>query len=97
MDSIDAKMFARFLIERMREYGHELNAYRAVFENFKLLLPPGKAQEWLELYRNAPEFRALTDKQFSGLDELVEQLGEDVQAKALLELLEKWKPEGEPN
>ncbi|MGO9517708.1 MAG: hypothetical protein ACLPND_11730 [Candidatus Korobacteraceae bacterium] len=96
MDTIDTKMFARFLIKRMRECNHELNAHRAVLENFKLLLP-GKPEEWLELYRNAPEIQALTEKQFAGLDELVERLGEDLQAKALLELLEKWKPDGEPN
>jgi len=97
MDTIDAKMFAQFLIQQMRKYTHELNAYRAVFENFKILLPPGKAQEWLEMYRNAPEIQAVTERQFSGLDELVEQLGEAHQAKALLELLQKWKPDGEPN
>lgn len=100
MDTIDAKMFARFLIRRMREYSHELNAYRAVIENFKAFLPLGtedKIQELLAFYRKSPEIQTLTEKQFAGLDELVEQLDGDHQAKALLEWLEKWHPNREPN
>ncbi|HEX4007440.1 MAG TPA: hypothetical protein VHX60_14790 [Acidobacteriaceae bacterium] len=96
MDGINAKQFARFLLHQLRKYNHELNAHRAVVENFKVLLP-GKAEEWLELYRNSPEIRSLTDKQFAGLDAIVEQLAEGQEMKALVELLQNWKPDGEPN
>jgi DNA phosphorothioation-dependent restriction protein DptG len=97
MDGVNAKMLAQFLSQRMREYGHELNVYRAVVENFKLLCPQINADHFLEFYRKAPAILEITEKQFAGLDELVEQLDEDLQAKALLEFLEKWKPNGEPN
>ena len=65
MDAIDAKTLTRFLIKLMREYSNELNAHRAVFENFRELLPAGKAQEWLEMYRNAPAIQAVTGMQFA--------------------------------
>lgn len=96
MEVINARQFVNFLIKRMREYSHELNAHRAVLENYKLLLPE-KVDEMLEHYRKAPAIQALTEKQFAGLDLIVEQLGEDPQEKALLEFLEKWNPIGEPN
>lgn len=97
MDGANAKTLAQFLVQRMREYGHELNAYRAVVENFKRFCPEINVPHLLEFYRKAPAIQEVTEKEFAGLDELVERLDEDLQAKALLEFLEKWKPSGEPN
>jgi len=97
MEAVNARQFANFLIKRMREYAQELNAHRAVLENYKQVLSPERVNEMLDHYRRAPAIQALTEKQFADLDQLVEQLGEDPAETALLELLERWNPTGEPN
>jgi hypothetical protein len=92
----EQKRLLRFLLKRLRWYHHELNLYRAAFMN---LSDPARVQleQMREHYRHSSEIQAVTEKEFSFFDELVEQLDEDQLQKAVRELLGDYKGDGEPN
>lgn len=96
MNSDERKSLIRFLIFQLRERSLDVIAYRAVFLNLDALEREEMMKLW-KLYRSSEPIQLKLEKEFHGLDELVEQLEEAPDLKALQTLLERFSPDGEPN
>jgi hypothetical protein len=95
MDSSDKKLFARYLLRRLKEYHHEMLSLRVTGQIAEENGFPFRAT--LKNARQSPDVQKRTDRFFEGFEELIEQLGEESPQTALLKFLQEWEPSGEPN
>jgi hypothetical protein len=98
MDTEEQRRFLRYVFRRMKEFHHELTVYRLAVQIIKDDgFPTSRVDAILQSARVSEEVQAATDKWFAGFDELIEQAAESGRDQALLKLLERYKPDGEPN
>lgn len=95
MDANKQKQFICFLAKQLREYHHELNAYRvtgviAEREGFPF-------QATLETALHSEDVHKRTDQFFEGFQELIDSLDEATSDKALSDWLQKLRVDGKPN
>ena len=96
MTNEEQRKFLRFVVKQLKACHRELTVYRAVMQVVK---DAGiqDLNEVLDEARHSKEIQQATDAFFAGFDELLALPPEEDPREALLRLLEKWKPQGEPN
>jgi hypothetical protein len=96
MNDEQQKRFIRYLAKRMKTLHRELLAHQA----FAQYLKENGYQDVdaiIESARQSPEVQASHNAFFHGFDELIPPADEDILEQDLRELLQGWKPDGEPN
>ncbi len=96
MTNEEQRKFLRFVVKQLKACHHELTVYRAFAQVVK---DRGfqDVEEVLDDGRHSEEIQKVTDAFFAGFDELLELPPEEDPRAALLKLLQRWKPRGEPN
>jgi hypothetical protein len=96
VDAEQERKFLRFVIKQLKACHHELTVYRA----FAVIVKEHgfrDVDEVLDEARRSEEIRKATEAYFAGFDELLELPPEEDPRERLLKLLQRWKPDGEPN
>jgi hypothetical protein len=96
MTDEEQRRFLRFVVKQLRACHHELTVHRAVLQLVKDRGVQG-VDEVLDDARHSEDIRKVADVFFAGFDELIEQASGVDRDRALLKLLEQYKPDGEPN
>ena len=96
MDEREQRQFIRFLANEVKLYFREVLAYQLVLDLLKDSGIPG-IDDLMEMARNSPIVQAGFEKQFEHFDELLPPSDEELSEEALRDLLQHWKPMGEPN
>jgi len=96
MDELEQSIFIRYLVKRLKESWCELTAHRIFAE---ILRANGyqDVDKILAVARADPSLPEEMGRHFAWIDKLIPPLESEILEKALLEYLEKWKPDGEPN
>jgi hypothetical protein len=98
MNKEEQRTFLQYVFRRMKELHRELTIYRTLVQVMQDEgFPAFRVAAILKEARKSEEVQAATDKWFARFDELIEQAAESGQDQALLKLLERYKPDGEPN
>ena len=96
MDELEQRIFIRFLTGKLKEYWRELAAHRIFAETLRAN-GYQDVDKILAAARAYPSLPEEMDRHFAWLDKLIPPLESEIQEKALLEYLQKWQPDGEPN
>jgi len=96
MTKVQQRKFLRFVVKQLKACHHELTVYRAVIQVVKDA-GVSDVDEVLEEARHSEEIQKVTDAFFADFDELLALPPEEDPREALLKLLKRWKPRGEPN
>jgi hypothetical protein len=96
VDEREQKSFILFLAKEWKASVREVLAYQLLVQRLKKSGVP-KLNEFLEQCRQAPELESHLDAQFAELEKMLPMPAEASVDQALLELLAKHKPSGEPN
>ncbi len=96
MDEREQRQFIRFLANEVKLYFREILVYQFVLDLLKEGGIPG-IEGLLETARNSLVVQARFDKQFEHFEELLPPSDDELSEQALRDLLERWKPTGEPN
>jgi hypothetical protein len=92
----EQRQFIRFLAMRLKSLYRELTVYRIFAETLKEMGQPG-LDVVMESASRSPLIEAEMQRNFAEFDELIPSPDEENPDDVLRDLLERWKPDGEPN
>jgi hypothetical protein len=96
MNEEGQKRLIRYLAKRVKELYRELLVHRGFVQLLKEI-GYQDVDSILESARQSPAVQERYEAYFRGFDELIPPVDEDFEEQALRELLQRWKPDGEPN
>ena len=96
MDEATQRTFIRFLAQEVKVYCRELLVYQFVVHMLEERGATG-IDTLVEIARNSEAVKKRWEKHFEGFDELLPPSEEEILDQRVVELLERWKPSGEPN
>lgn len=93
MDDVEQKALMYVLARKVKEYHHQMSAYRHVIDLVRGSVLPD-VDGWVEIALQAPDIQAETDRAFGFLDGMLPPLPEiDLDQQQRL-WLEKWESGG---